>query len=82
MLTINEQGILEEQSFTNQTLNWGDVYQFNHARRGKVIATLVAEDHDWFFVELATELDTPNGYMEPGERLPLRKSLVYSIDLF
>lgn len=81
MLTINDRGILEAQCFTNQTLNWGDVYQFNHCRRGKVVATLVAEDQEWYFVELAQELETPATYLPAGERFPLRKSLVNSVDL-
>jgi hypothetical protein len=81
MLAINAKGQLLDLSFTNQTLSWDVVYQFNHCRRGKVIARLVAEDQDWYHVELAEKLETTNGYMFPGERFPIRKSLVFSVEL-
>lgn len=81
MFTINGQGVLEEQSFTHQTLNWGDRYRFHHARWGIVIATLIAEDQEWYFVELAHELETPATVFTAGERYPLRKSMVRSVDV-
>lgn len=73
--------MLEERSFTHQTLSWGETYQFNHSRRGKVIARLIAEDQEWYFVELTRELETATGYIKTGERFPIRKSLVFSVEL-
>lgn len=80
MLAINAKGLLLDLSFTNQTLTWDVVYQFNHCRRGKVIARLVAEDKDWYHVELNQRLETEDSFIFPGECFPLRKSLVLSID--
>lgn len=81
MLAINANGQLLDLSFTHQTLSWDVIYQFNHCRRGKLVARLVAEDEDWYHVELAEKLETEKGFIFPGERFPIRKSLVYSVDL-
>jgi hypothetical protein len=81
MLTINEQGSLEAHAFTNQTLSWGETYKFVHNGCGRVIAKLIAEDQDWYFLELTDFLETQNTYLLPGQRFPIRKNLVRSIEM-
>lgn len=81
MLTINEQGIMEVHEFTNQTLSWGETYLFVHNHCGKVVAKLIAEDQEWYFLELANLMETEKGYRLPGDCFPIRKNQVRSIEL-
>ena len=81
MLTINEQGFMEAHTFTNQTLSWGETYQFVHKGCGRVVARLIAEDQEWYFLELTDFLETQTTYMLPGQHLPIRKSLVRSVEM-
>lgn len=79
MQYVNSKGELNTKRRNDGNTVLADVMEFQHTRKGKVIARLVSEDEEWYYVTLLNDVKGLVNNWDAGESLALRKSLCTSV---